>query len=162
MQCPFGLRRTVGTGAGCRTLFLDAEGTTLTDHAAIALVCRLYEAFEERDHDAVLAGLADDLRWQQAATAVPAAGAALIGTQDLLEQVILPLERDWDGFTEDVEDIVAADGHVVVTGTYRGNYRPLGRRLDAEFCHLWWVRNGEVIRFRQFTDTAAFDAATRP
>jgi uncharacterized protein len=49
---------------------------------------------------------------------------------------------------------------VTVTGTYRGTQRATGRTLEAEFCHLWTVADGLITGFRQFTDTAAFAAAT--
>jgi uncharacterized protein len=73
--------------------------------------------------------------------------------------VIRPIERDWEGFTEDIERVVGAGAHVTVTGTYRGTHRATGRTLEAEFCHLWTVEDGLVTGFRQFTDTAAFAAA---
>jgi ketosteroid isomerase-like protein len=56
--------------------------------------------------------------------------------------------------------VVACDEQVVVLGTYRGTYGPTGRRLVAEFCHVWSVADGVATRVRQFTDTAAFLHAT--
>lgn len=129
--------------------------------AAIGLVRRLYQAFEEGDHDAILVCLADDLQWRQAGAAVPAAAQAATGADALIERVVVPLERDWEGFTEEIDELFSADGHVVATGTYRGTHRVTGRSLEAEFCHLWWVEEDKIRRFRQFTDTAAFAAATQ-
>jgi uncharacterized protein len=131
----------------------------MTDHAAVDVVRALYRAFEDGDHDVVRACLAGDVRWRQAGTAVPAAGRSVTGPDEVLERVIVPLERDWTGFTERVEEVHEADGCVVATGTYAGTYRATGRRLEAEFCHLWWVHDGRVRAFRQFTDTAAFAEA---
>jgi uncharacterized protein len=131
----------------------------MTDHAAVDVVRALYRAFEDQDHDAIRACLADDVRWRQAATAVPAAGRSVTGPDEVLERVIVPLERDWDGFTERVEEVHEADDCVVVTGAYAGTHRATARSVEAEFCHLWWVADGRVRAFRQFTDTAAFSAA---
>ncbi len=132
----------------------------MTDGAALELVRTLYRACEAEDHDTVRTCLAGAVRWQQAATGVPASGQVLTGAGEVLRWVLIPLERDWDGFTEDVHDLRAADGHVVATGTYRGTYRASGRDVEAEFCHLWWVGGGRIRSFRQFTDTAAFVVAT--
>lgn len=130
----------------------------MSNDAAIAVVRRLYQAFEEGDHDTIRACFAGDVQWRQAGAAVPAAGQAATGAEELIERVIVPLERDWAGFTEEIDELFSADGHVVATGTYRGTYRATGRSLEAEFCHLWWVDEGRIRRFRQFTDTAAFAA----
>jgi ketosteroid isomerase-like protein len=122
-------------------------------------VRRLYRAFESGDHDELRRCLAEDLRWRQAGQAVPAAGTEFIGADALVERVVRPLERDWDGFSEEIDRLIFADGHVVATGTYRGVYRATGRELVAEFCHLWTLENDRITAFRQFTDTAAFAAA---
>jgi ketosteroid isomerase-like protein len=64
------------------------------------------------------------------------------------------------GDHERIRRCLAAPGHVTVTGTYQGTHRATGRTLEAEFCHLWTVEDGQITGFRQFTDTAAFAAAT--
>ena len=91
---------------------------------------------------------------------MPAAGEELVGPDAAIERIIRPFEEHWDGFTEELDRLVAADGHVVATGTYRGTHLPTGRRLEAEFCHLWEVDDGRITGFRQFTDTAAFAEVT--
>jgi uncharacterized protein len=134
----------------------------MSDTDPIELVRRLYDAFEDGDHDGIRHCLSADLRWRQAGTAVPAAGQDLVGREALLASVIEPLEQDWEGFTEEIEQLIAGDdGHVVATGTYRGTNRRSGRQLQAEFCHVWLVRDGRVVTFRQYTDTAVFQEASR-
>jgi uncharacterized protein len=128
----------------------------MTDDAALHLVREVYRAVEDGDHETLLGYLAADLDWRQAATAVPAAGRRLTRADEVVRRVIVPFEQDWDGFTEDVEELVAAGGRVVATGTYRGTHLATGRSLAAEFCHLWWAEDDRIVRFRQFTDTAAF------
>jgi uncharacterized protein len=145
---------------------LTADGARtevpMDDTDALALVDALYRAFEDRDHQTLLELLDEEVRWQQAARWVPGAGSASLGRQEALDRVIAPLEDDWDGFTEDVEELIPADGTVIATGVYRGTYRATGRSLRAEFCHLWRIRDGRVVAFRQFTDTAAFAEAMTP
>ncbi|CAN5791624.1 nuclear transport factor 2 family protein [soil metagenome] len=128
--------------------------------AATDVVRALYRRMAVGDHDGTRELLAEDLRWRQASAGVPAAGADALGRDLLIERVIRPLENDWDDFTEEVEDLRGHVDTVVTTGTYRGTYRTTGRHLEAEFCHLWAVREGRVTAFRQFTDTAAFVIAT--
>jgi hypothetical protein len=49
---------------------------------------------------------------------------------------------------------MAEGDQVVVFGRYQGVHRESGERLDAPFVHHWVVRNGQVTRFQQYTDTA--------
>ena len=100
------------------------------------------------------------MRWRQAGTAVPAAGEELEGVEAVLDRVVGALEADWDGFTEEVDEMIADDAHVVVTGTYRGHHQRTGRELAAEYCHIWRVADGQVVAFRQFADTAAYASAS--
>lgn len=132
----------------------------MPDDPTIAVVDDLYRAFEAGDHEQIRRCLADDVEWRQAGSAVPAAGRDLAGADALVARVVEAIERDFDGFTEEVEHRYVADGHVIATGTYRGRHRGTGRRLEAEFCHVWRVRDGRITGFRQYTDTAAFAAAT--
>lgn len=126
---------------------------------ARAVVEAIYAAYEDGDVPRIRELLADDLRWRQAATAVPAAGQDFQGADELIDRVVRPLQDDWEGFSESVDQLIAGSGWVVGTGTYTGTYRATGREVRAEFCHLWRVRDGRAQEFRQFTDTAAFAAA---
>ena len=39
-------------------------------------------------------------------------------------------------------------------GRYGGTMKAGGAKLDAPFCHVYRFRNGKVVTFQQFTDTA--------
>ena len=60
----------------------------------------------------------------------------------------------------DVEDFGAVPGHfheggdtAVVEGRYRRKVKTTGRTVDAQFAHVWQLRDGKVVRFQQYTDT---------
>jgi uncharacterized protein len=122
----------------------------------LGVVRELYRAVEAGDHAAMRRCLAEDLRWRQAGSAVPAAGEDLTGVDAAMERVIRPIEEIWDGFSEELHELIAADGRVVALGTYHGTHRDTGEQLEAEFCHVWSVDRGLIRGFRQFTDTARF------
>jgi uncharacterized protein len=132
-----------------------------TTEESIGAVSTLYEAFERGDRAAIGRTLADDVRWRQAAVAVPAAGEDRVGATAVLDDVFAAIDARFDHFVETVEQLFGCDDRVVVTGTYRATDRRTGRALSAEFCHLWTVHDGVITAFRQYTDTAAFDEAAR-
>ena len=50
--------------------------------------------------------------------------------------------------------IADAGERVVVEGRYRARYLPTGLDEDAQFCHIWGLRNGQITSFQQYVDTA--------
>jgi hypothetical protein len=41
-------------------------------------------------------------------------------------------------------------------GERTGTHEPRGRKVRAQFAHVWGVRRGRVVRFQQYTDTKQF------
>lgn len=50
---------------------------------------------------------------------------------------------------------------MIVFGRYQGKYARTGTSIDAQFVHAWWLRDGKVARFQQYTDTAQFARAAQ-
>ena len=61
---------------------------------------------------------------------------------------------EWDGWTIVVEQAIEASDAVVVEGGYQGLYKPTGRQMDAQVCHVWRFRGGKVASFHQYVDTS--------
>ena len=49
----------------------------------------------------------------------------------------------------------------MVEGRYRGTMKATRRHFDAQFAHVWRVRNGKIVSFQQYTDTKQWAAAAR-
>ena len=55
----------------------------------------------------------------------------------------------------------AAGDTILVLGNYRWTVRKTGKSVDAGFAHVFTLKDGKVIAFREFTDTAQFAEAFR-
>jgi ketosteroid isomerase-like protein len=119
----------------------------------------LYAAFARGDIPAVLARFDPQIVWTETAGG-PFAGT-YTGPQAVLENVFGPLGSEWDNFAVQPDAYVCDSDTAVVTGTYRGTYRPTGRTLEARFAHAWQLRDGRAVRFEQITDTARWNDAQR-
>lgn len=121
-------------------------------------VRRSYAAFARGDLDGVVADMADDIVWEQA-QGLPH-GGTYHGLEAVRRHVFDPLEEAWwDAFAADPEELVEAGDEVVVLGRYRGRAKRTGRVLDVPFVHVWTLCDGRAVRFRQFLDTAGWNAA---
>ena len=118
------------------------------------LVRKLYDAFARGDVETVLGAMDEAIDWREAEGGPLAVGNPYIGPNAVLEGVFGPLTRDIEGFRVEPERLVADEGDVVALGRYTGTHTPSGRDLDAQFAHHWTVRDGRVVAFQQYTDTA--------
>ena len=121
----------------------------------VPLVKDLYSKFGAGDVPAVLALLAADVAWSEAeSNPYQPGGEPWHGPQAVVENLFLKLAEEWDGFTVTPVRFHDAGESVVVEGRYAGTCLATGKGLDAQFCHLWTVRDGRIARFQQYVDTA--------
>ncbi len=122
----------------------------MADNAA--LVQEAYDGFAKGDVGPLVAILDDDVEWNEAEHSIHP-GSPFRGTQAVLEGVIGPLARDFEGFRIDVGRISVAGDTVFVEARYRATAKATGMPLDALAAHVWDFRNGKVVKFQQYTDT---------
>jgi ketosteroid isomerase-like protein len=116
-------------------------------------VRRFYDALSRGDVPAVLSLLDAQVEWTEAER-FPYYGGTWHGPQAVLDNLLLPLSGDWDGFSAKAHEFIAADDRVVSLGTYSGTFKKTGRSFTAAFAHVWTVRGGKLVRFDMHTDTA--------
>jgi uncharacterized protein len=116
------------------------------------VVRELYRAFRARDTEAFRAVCAPELEWVQN-PGFPG-GATWNGADAVLEGVLLGNDRRWAEWRFEIDGFVDAGASgVLVTGRYLGRARATSRPVVSEAAHLYELRNGRVVRFRQFADT---------
>ena len=122
----------------------------------------LYAAFGRGDVAAVLAALDPQIEWLEAENSPWADGNPYIGPQSVVAGVFARILGQMDGFTLAPGRFVDAGDTVLVEGRYSGRMKATGKPVDAQFAHVWQVRDGKVVRFQQYTDTSQWTAASRP
>jgi ketosteroid isomerase-like protein len=126
---------------------------------AMALIEQAYADFARGDVPAVLAVLADDVQWFEAEGHPWWPGGAFVGHRAVVENVFARIAAEYDGLTIHVERFVGAGETVLVQARYRGRAKATGKDVDAQAAHVWDVRDGKVVRFQQYVDTAQLQAA---
>lgn len=124
-----------------------------------ALIESLYAAFRTGDVATFFAALDPRVVWTEAENIAYADRNPYVGPEQVGEGVFGRLMADWDAFTVTPEQFVAGDDAVAVTGRYRATYKQTGAPIDAQFVHVWTIRDGRIIRFQQFADTLQFARA---
>jgi ketosteroid isomerase-like protein len=71
------------------------------------------------------------------------------------------LGSEWDGFRAEPDEVLDAGDTVVGLGYYSGRYKATGKEFRAQFAHVFKLRDGKIVKFQQYTDTALVQAALR-
>jgi len=116
----------------------------------------LYESFGRGDVPAVLGTLDANLVWNEAEGNPYADRNPYRGPQGVAEGLFMRLGSEWNGYTVTPERFLDAGDSVVVLGRYRGTYKQTQKPLDAQFAHVWTLREGKIVEFQQYADTEQF------
>jgi ketosteroid isomerase-like protein len=122
------------------------------------VIRKYYSEIAQGNRQGALDLLDANVSWTEAENSPYFAGE-LSGVDVVVEGVVKPIGRDFEGFAGIPEEFLTQGDRTAVFGTYTGRLRLNGRPLRAAFVHLWTVRNGRIVAFRQFTDTVAWAAA---
>jgi ketosteroid isomerase-like protein len=120
----------------------------------IEIVRDWYRALSAGDVDALFTAFAPDIEWREAeGNPYSPAGEAWHGGEAVRDNLFSKLAGQWENFRVSAHSFHDASPVVVVEGRYTGTFKASGRRLNAQFCHVWEVRDGRLARFQQYTDT---------
>ena len=123
---------------------------------SVNVVKGMYESFGRGDIAGVLAALDPRVEWWEAENFLYADGNPYVGPEAVLQGVFARIGGEWDGFEVAPQEILDAGETVVGHGYYSGAYKQTGRRVRAQFAHFFTFRDGKVVKFQQYTDTAQF------
>ena len=123
------------------------------------LIRSLYEAFGRGDVPTVLAALDPQIEWIDA-EGFPTAGT-YIGPDAVVNEVFGPLMSDWDGFSVTANELIDGGDTIVSLGRYAGTFKATGKAMSADFAHVWTLRDGKAVRFRQYVDSPLVQEAMK-
>src|ERR1051326_8752143 len=116
----------------------------------------MYEAFGKGDIQTVIAALDSQVEWWEAENFIYADRNPYVGPQAVLEGVFARIADEWEGFLVAPKEILDAGETVIGHGYYSGTHKRNGEHVRAQFAHFFTFRDGRVVKFQQYTDTAQF------
>lgn len=118
------------------------------------IVQSLYAAFGRGDIQGVLAHVDDSVDWEFVGPqALPYSGRRSTRA-DVGEFFAKVVEAD-DIHVFEPREFLSGGDHVTVLGWERSTARETSRPFETEWIHVFSVRNGKVVRWRGFYNTAA-------
>lgn len=123
-------------------------------HDVTGTIERLYQHFDKGEVPEVLALMDNDIEWNEAEGFAYADGNPYIGPEAVLNGVFGRIGAEWDQFAVTDRTFYDVDqDKVLVTGYYQAVHKETQQPIKAQFAHLWWVSNGKIKKFQQYTDT---------
>jgi hypothetical protein len=123
----------------------------------VETVRAFYAALGKGDAPTALGLMADDIEWNTM-WHYKVLGR---GPQKVAEGLLMPLMKEWSEFRMDPTEFIAQGDSVVSLGRFLATHGATGKRVDAGYAHVWTVKAGRIVRFRQYIDTLAVADARR-
>lgn len=149
-------------GVLCIMTMACASASVDTNQEAenVRIVQQAYENFRTGNIDAIVNALSPDVEWQ-----IPEVeGAGFSGTRRGREQVrqfFTALNQAQEVLSFEPREFIGDRDKVVVLGHYAWRVRGTGRRFENDWAMVFTLRDGQIVRFQEFTDTALVAAAYR-
>ena len=126
----------------------------MAERENLEVVKNAYAAFLKGDIGAVIAACAEDVVWTIPGLAsVPVAGTRR-GREGVAE-FFRTLGENQTPQEFQPREFVANGDSVVALGHYSWTIRRTGRTYASEWAHAFTLREGRVVKFREYSDTAA-------
>jgi ketosteroid isomerase-like protein len=122
--------------------------------SALETIKAAYAAFGRNDPSVLFEVMDPAINWNEAEGNPLADGNPYVGPQAVGERVFGRLGAAISNFSAVPSTFIDGSDHVVVFGRYGGTMTDGGATLDAPFCHVYEFRDGKVVTFQQYTDTA--------
>ena len=132
----------------------------MSEQENVLLVRRTYENFKAGDLPAVLAAFAEAVEWIQPQVE----GISFSGKRrgrDQVAEFFATMSAAQEPVQFEPQDYIAQGDRVVALGHYRWHAKATGRKWESDWAHVYTVRNGQITRFQEYTDTAMAIAAHR-
>ena len=124
----------------------------------IGVVRSAYDNFKSGNIPGVISLMAGDVEWQ-----LPhIANVPITGTRtgaNAVNEFFTTVTKEQEPIEFDPRQFIADGDKVVALGHYRWRVTGTGRTFDSDFAHVFTIKDGKVVRFQEFMDTAAVAAA---
>ena len=127
----------------------------------VQIVRDCYQGFLSGNLERLFAALASDVAWEHAGRASDLPTFAPHHGIDGVREFFRLVGETLDFHTFAPREFHSAGNVVFVMGTYDVTVKKNRRRTASEWMHVFWLKNGKVTRFVEFTDTAKFAEAWR-
>jgi uncharacterized protein len=130
----------------------------MSEQDNVGVVQQAYGNFKSGDIEALLGQMSEDVDWRLPDTeGVPFAGARRGRGQ--VAEFFSTLADAQDTLAFEPREFVAQGDKVVALGQYKWRVKKSGREYGGDWAHVFTIRDGKIVGFHEYMDTAAAEGA---
>lgn len=133
----------------------------MSEQDNLAIVQQAYRFYLDGKVQEILNLCADDIEWDQPRTEGISFSGKRRGRGEV-EQFFTQLANDQEALQFEPREYIAQADRVVALGHYVWSVRETDRNYEADWAHVFTLRDGKVVQFKEYTDTAAAWLAYQP
>ncbi len=135
---------------------MSEQENTAQENTAIAQ--QGYNNFKTGNIEALLDQLSADVTWQLPEIKGVPLGGMRTG-RDGVADFFAIVARDQEVIEFEPREFVAQGDKVVSLGHYKWRVKETGREFETDFVHVFTIRDGQIVGFREHFDSAVVAAA---
>lgn len=125
------------------------------------IVKRLYAAFTRGDAQGALEELDENIEWNEAENFTYADRNPYRSPAEIADGVFGRLVTDWKEYEATPSEYLDAGDVIIALGKSKGINAASGKKMDAQFAHIWRLSEGKITGFQQYIDTLQVWRATQ-
>ena len=119
-----------------------------------SVVNQAYSNFKSGDINSLLSLMADDVAWTlPQMDGVPFAGART--GREAVGEFFATIDSSQETLRFDPRQLIAEGDTVVALGNYQWKVKSNSREFGGDFAHVFTIRDGKIVAFSEYMDTAA-------
>lgn len=126
----------------------------MNEQQNVTLVQQSYAAFSRGDIQAIVNACSDQVEWRTPKPEGVPFGGDYRG-RDQVARFFAELNQHEEITRFEPREYVAQGDRVVALGSYACKARATGRKAESDWVHVFTIRNGKIVRFQEYFDTAA-------
>jgi uncharacterized protein len=126
------------------------------------IVKYVYDRFAQGDAAAILKMFDPNIEFRLAeGHPYQPSGKPWHGADAITQNFFMKAGGEWENWRVVPHEILDIGDTVIVEGRYAGVYKPTGRKLDVQVCHVWRFVNSKIRSFHQYLDSARLQDTMR-
>lgn len=133
----------------------------MNEQENVALVKQCYDNFLKGDIPQLLSAFSDDINWELPAIEdAPFTGKR--HGRDQVEEFFKSLGEMQSAQLFQPKEFIAQGDKVVALGHYVWTVKSTGAQFESDWTHIFTIRGGQIVNFREFLDSHLAEAAYQP
>ena len=129
--------------------------------ANVSFVQSMYAAFGQREIATIVNACAPNVDWEMVGRPSDYPGFGARKGRKGVEEFFGTVADNLDFKEFSPKEFYPVEDKVFVLGSYAMDMRKTGRAFKSDWVHIFTIRDGQVVSFREFTDTAQAAEAYR-